>query len=157
MGLTQTLHYTFSPWESWHLKSLAIQLLIQQLIQASNKEIIKCSHHRLSVRGIHQSPLDSPHHDVIKWKHFPLYWPFVRGIHRSPVNSPHKGQWHRALRFSLICALNKRMSKQSWGWWFEMASCSLWRHCNDKGPVMLQVFPCNGIIVPTLREISLHH
>ena len=25
--------------------------------------------------------------DVIKWKHFPRYWPFVRGIHRSPVNS----------------------------------------------------------------------
>ena len=23
------------------------------------------------------------HHDVIKWKHFPRYWPFVRG------NSPH--------------------------------------------------------------------
>ena len=22
--------------------------------------------------------------DVIKWKHFPRYWPFVRGIHRSP-------------------------------------------------------------------------
>ena len=25
------------------------------------------------------------HDDVIKWKHFPHYWPFVRGIHRSPV------------------------------------------------------------------------
>ena len=22
------------------------------------------------------------HDDVIKWKHFPRYWPFVRGIHR---------------------------------------------------------------------------
>ena len=32
--------------------------------------------------------------DVIKWKHFPRYWPFVRGIYQSPVNSPHKGQWH---------------------------------------------------------------
>ena len=28
----------------------------------------------------------------------------VRGIHRSPVNSPHKGQWRWALMFSLICA-----------------------------------------------------
>ena len=44
-----------------------------------------------------------PHDDVIKWKHFPRYWPFVRGIHRSPVNSPHKGQWRGALMFSLIC------------------------------------------------------
>ena len=44
------------------------------------------------------------HDDVIKWKHFPRYRPFVRGIHRSPVNSPHKGQWRGALMFSLICA-----------------------------------------------------
>ena len=43
------------------------------------------------------------HDDVIKWKHFPRYWPFVRRIHRSPVNSPHKGQWRGALMFSLIC------------------------------------------------------
>ena len=37
------------------------------------------------------------HDDIIKWKHFPRYWPFVRGIHRSPMNSPHKGQWRGAL------------------------------------------------------------
>ena len=43
------------------------------------------------------------HDDVIKWKHFPRYWPFVRGIHRSPVNSLHKGQWRGALKFSVIC------------------------------------------------------
>ena len=42
------------------------------------------------------------HDDVIKWKHFSHYWSFVRGIHRSTVNSPHKGQWRRALMFSLI-------------------------------------------------------
>ena len=41
--------------------------------------------------------------DVIKWKHFPRYWPFVRGMHRLPMNSPHKGQWRGALMFSLIC------------------------------------------------------
>ena len=34
---------------------------------------------------------------------FPRYRPFVRGIHRSPVNSPHKGQWRVALVFSFIC------------------------------------------------------
>ena len=44
------------------------------------------------------------HDDVIKWKHFPRYWPFVREIHRSPVNFPHKGQWRGALIFTLICA-----------------------------------------------------
>ena len=46
----------------------------------------------------------------------------VTGIHRSPMNSPHKCQWIRRL--------NKRLSKQSWGWWFETPSRSLWRHRN---------------------------
>ena len=27
--------------------------------------------------------------------------------------------------------LNKRLSKQSWGWWFETPSRPLWRHCNE--------------------------
>ena len=27
--------------------------------------------------------------------------------------------------------MNKWLSEQSWGWWFEMPSRSLWRHCND--------------------------
>ena len=72
------------------------------------------------------------HDDVIKWKHFLRYWPFVRGIHRSPVNTPHKGQWRGALMFSLIRRLNTRLSKlwQWWGWWFEMPLRPLWHHCN---------------------------
>ena len=38
------------------------------------------------------------HDDVIKWKHFPRYCPFVRG------NPSHKAQWCGALMFTLICA-----------------------------------------------------
>ena len=30
--------------------------------------------------------------------------------------------------------LNKRLSKQSWGWWFQTLPRPLWRHCNDTGP-----------------------
>ena len=57
--------------------------------------------------GIHEIEMrevcgKNRHDDVIKWKHFPRYWPCVGGIHRSPVNSPHKGQWRGALMFSLI-------------------------------------------------------
>ena len=69
------------------------------------------------------------HNDIIKWKRFPRYWPFVQGIHQSPVNSPRKGQWCRALMFSFLCLI-KWLSKQLWGWWFEMQSCPLWHHCN---------------------------
>ena len=70
------------------------------------------------------------------WRHqmetYSAFLAFVREIHRWPVNSPHKGQWRGALMFSLICTLNKQLSKQSWGWWFETPSRSLWRHCNDE-------------------------
>ena len=33
---------------------------------------------------------------------------------------------------SLVCALNKRLSKQSWDWWFETPTRSLWRHRNGQ-------------------------
>ena len=62
------------------------------------------------------------HDDAIKWKHFPRYWPFVRGIPpQRPVTR----------RFDVFfdLRLNKRLSKQSWGWLFETPSRSLWRHC----------------------------
>ena len=62
------------------------------------------------------------HDDVMKWKHFPRYWPCVRGIHRSPVNSPHKGQWRGALMFSLICVwINSWVNNRETG--------DLRRHC----------------------------
>ena len=46
----------------------------------------------------------SIHVDVINWKHFPCYWPFVWGIRRSSADSPNKSQWRGALTFYLICA-----------------------------------------------------
>ena len=56
------------------------------------------------------------HDDVIKWKHFPRYWPFVGGIYRSPMNSPHKGQRRGALMFSLICTrINGRANNDEAG------------------------------------------
>ena len=45
----------------------------------------------------------------------------------------------------LWCFLNKRLSKQSWSWWFETPSRSLWRHCyvnrhrNSKRPQCVSV------------------
>ena len=62
------------------------------------------------------------HDDVIKWKHFTRYWPFVWGIHRSPGNSPHKGQWRRALMFCFICAWIS-------GWVNNREAGDLRRHC----------------------------
>ena len=88
-------------------------------------------------------------HICIAWKalwwryqmeNFPRYWPFVRGIHRWPVISPQKGQWRGALIFFFALRLNKRMSKQSWGWWLETPSRPLWRHCNEI--IQKELGPC---------------
>ena len=97
----------------------------------------------------------SSHDDIIKWKHFPRYWPFVRGIHRSTVISPHQDHWRGALMFFLISAwingwvnnreagdlrrnlhLNKRLSKQPWGWLFESLFRPMWRHRNETSLVL---------------------
>ena len=66
------------------------------------------------------------HDDVIKWKHFPRYWPFVRvNSDEFPAHRPVT----RSFGVFIDLRLNKRLSKQSWGWWFETPSRSLqWRH-----------------------------
>ena len=71
------------------------------------------------------------HDDVIKWKYFPLYWPFVRGILRSPVDLPRRNQWRGDWCF--VCLrLNKRLSEQLRSRWNETSWRSLWLHCNGR-------------------------
>ena len=36
----------------------------------------------------------------------------------------------RSFDVFFVLRLNKRLSKQSWGWWLETLSRPLWRHCN---------------------------
>ena len=57
----------------------------------------------------------------------------------SPVTSGFLSQ--RSVRRSFDAFfelhLNKRLSKQSWGWWFETPLCSSWRHCHITNIVTL--------------------
>ena len=52
------------------------------------------------------------------------------------VNSPVPGEFPaqrpvtRSFDVFFDLRLNKRLSKHSWGWWFETLSRPLWRHCN---------------------------
>ena len=50
----------------------------------------------------------------------------------SPVPGEFPTQWPVTRSFDVFfdLSLNKRLSKQWWGWWFETQSCPLWRHCN---------------------------
>ena len=51
----------------------------------------------------------------------------------SPVPGEFPAQWPvtRNIDIFFDLCLNKRLSKQSWGCWFETLSRPLWRHCND--------------------------
>ena len=51
----------------------------------------------------------------------------------SPVLGEFPAQWPVTRSCCAFCdvRLNKRLSKQSWGWWFETLSRPLWRHRND--------------------------
>ena len=57
--------------------------------------------------------------------------------HFETANSPVTGEFPaqrpvmRSFRFFYL-RLKQRLGKQSWGWWFETPSRSLWRHCNGK-------------------------
>ena len=54
-------------------------------------------------------------------------------VGNSPVTGEFPSQRPVTRSFDVFfdLRLNKRLSKQSWGWWFETPSRSLWRHRND--------------------------
>ena len=92
----------------------------------------------------------SSHDDVMKWKYFPCYWPFVRRIHRSPVNSPHKCQWRGALKLSLICVWMN-------GWVNIREAGDLRRHRAHYGVIVMTAKrkSCKNIAIPYIYFTSL--
>ena len=61
---------------------------------------------------------------------FPALLAFCAG--NSPVTDEFPAQRSVTRSFDVFfdLRLNKRISKQSWGWWFEASSHPLWRQCN---------------------------
>ena len=91
------------------------------------------------------------HDDVIKWKHFPRYWPFVRGIHGEFAA---QRLVTRSSDVFFDLRLTKRLSKQWWGLWFETPSRPLWRHCHvDRTKTIFapQLLLTNVVATPCLN------
>ena len=80
--------------------------------------------------------------DVIKWKHFPRYLAICAGNSPVPGEFPAQRSVTRSFDVFFDLCLNKRLSKQSWGWWFETLSCSLWRHCNGRSRFEYSILVC---------------
>ena len=70
------------------------------------------------------------HDDAINWKHFSALLAICAG--NSPVTGEFPAQRPVTRSFDVLfdLHLNKRLSKQSYGWWFETPSRPLWRQSN---------------------------
>ena len=77
------------------------------------------------------------------WRLAPIWWrhemeTFSALLAICAGNSPVTGEFPaerpvtRTFDVFFDLHLNKRLSKQWWGWWFEMPPRSLWRHCNEQ-------------------------
>ena len=95
------------------------------------------------------------HDDVIKWKHFPCYCAICAGNSPVPGEFPTQRPVRRSFDVFFDLRLNKRLSKQSWGRWFETLSRPLWRHRNDKYILQVRIrHGYRGFYVKHPRQIS---
>ena len=124
-------------WSHQWLKNHAQSLMLHRKDALLFFEIIKFHGHMgqkindsnpiwVRLLGLSQlsNPLDLPcfrwsqwvllgdHDDVIKWKHFLCYWPFVGGIYQWLVNSPAQKPVTRSFDVFSDLRLNKGLSKQ---------------------------------------------
>ena len=79
----------------------------------------------------------------------------------SPVPDEFPAQRPVTRSFAVFFDLrpNKRLSKQSWGWWFETLSCSLWRHRNVVMWILWNMMVDNSFrkqtFIPIFHDIKL--
>ena len=132
--------------------------------------------HWIPISGVRnvESVLMSRYHHVLSVCHRQNVWPFAASStpwcwacswwrHQMKTfsallancvgNSPVPGEFPtqrpvtRSFDVFFDMRLNKRLRKQSWGWWFETLSRPLWRHCN----VMLMAEQGLGQLEKTLH------
>ena len=94
-------------------------------VTLSRQQISSCPHcrHLLHVKCV-----------LPWWRHqmktFSALLAVCAGISPAPGEFPTQRPVTRSCDVFFDLRLNKRLSKQSWDWWFETLSCPLWRQCN---------------------------
>ena len=78
--------------------------------------------------------MSSLHVSMSWWRHqmetFSALLAICAGNSPVPGEFPTQRPVTRSFDVFFDLHLNKRLSKQSWGWWFETPTRSLWRQCN---------------------------
>ena len=132
---TATNHYV----NEWQHKLMAHICTTMLEWVRRNKENNVALHYQHSVRRTRASSNGQPAMQkgiTSWWRHQMEIFSAVLALcaGNSPVTGEFPSQRPVTRSFDVFfdLRLNKRLSKQSWGWWFETPSCSLWRHRNDK-------------------------
>ena len=112
--------------------------------------VLLCQSHGLQARYQHllmQPEILSPaHDDVIKWKHFSALLALCAGNFPVTGEFPSRRSVTRSFNVFFALRLNKRLSKESCGWWFETPWRSLWCHCNGIGDILVcKMYKCFGL------------
>ena len=150
-------HYSSAvPWVSRLVKSSSTRLFVQQLAKLFRltKNTIKAPNFWPFVYG-RDRPANggSLTHDQSRgsawWRHqmetFSALLVICVRNSLVPGEFPAQRQVMRSFDVFYDLRLNKRLSKQSWGWGFETLSRPLWRHCNGFHGISSHV-PCKHII-----------
>ena len=122
------------------------------LMKGHNKSLLRCPL-LWSIRDMNRL---AKHDDVIKWKHFLRYLlAFCAGNSTVAGEFPAQRPVTRSLGASFDLRLNKRLSKQSRGWWFETPSCPLRRHCKVTMMVAEALVICRYPAITTSMAVRL--
>ena len=112
-------HYSDVTWTLWRLTSPPLELLFNSLFKSITRNSSK----------LRYCP-------SAWWRHqmetFSALLAICAGNSSDPGEFPAQKPVVRSFDVFFDLRLHKRFSKQSWGWWFETPSGSLWRHCNAK-------------------------
>ena len=117
--------------------------------------------------GIQRSPVVSPHrgpvtrqHQTTRWRHkmetFSTLLALCAGNPPIPGEFPAQRPVTRSSDVFFDLRLNKRLSKQPWGWWFETLPRSLWRDCNESTLNMFLMLTLNLFLMVRSIKLYLH-
>ena len=134
----------FSVWSVYKKIALSISWVKMRLISSLDAKLIKCcawntinsiDQHfniyiyihciELSRKGMEQHMMTSSNGNIFR------VTGHLCGEFTGPRWIPHTKASDAELWCFFALRLNKRLSKQSWGWWLETLSHPLWRHRNE--------------------------
>ena len=101
------------------------------------------------------------HPHITWWRHqmekFSAWLAICAGNSPVPGEVPAQRPVTRNFDVFFDLRLNKRLSKQSWGWWFETLSSPLWRHGNESSRTSRTSIVCYSTDSKVLLAHMVHH